>query len=94
MATTSLKLPEDLKVRAAAAAATRGMTPHAFMLDAIRSTTDASEQYAQFVADAEAADAEMRRTGKGYSAEDVFKYLGDLVSGKRPRKPKAKSWRS
>ena len=35
MATTSLKLPDDLKQRAAKAAHELGVSPHAFMVSAI-----------------------------------------------------------
>ncbi len=61
------------------------------MLDAIREA--ATEQRARFIADAEAADAEMRRSGKGYAAEDVHRYLRAMVSGTPTRRPKTKSWR-
>lgn len=94
MTTTSLKLPDDLKARAASAAKTRGVSAHAFMLDAIREATTAAEQRASFIADAKAADAEMRRTGMGYDADDVHKYIADIAAGRPAKKPKAKSWRA
>jgi predicted transcriptional regulator len=43
MATNSLKLPEELKQRAAKAAQELGISTHAFMLDAIRQAADADE---------------------------------------------------
>lgn len=43
MATTSLKLPDDVKQLAVAAAQRRGMTPHAFMVGAIRRAASAAE---------------------------------------------------
>ncbi len=94
MSTTSLKMPDDLKARAISAARTKGITPHAFMLDAIRSATSAAEKRGQFIADAMAADAQMRKTGKGYDAKDVHTYVKALADGRKARKPKAKSWRS
>lgn len=94
MPTTSLKLPDDLKTRAAAAAKVRGVTTHAFMLEAIREAATATEQRASFIADANAADAKMRRTGMGYDADEVHKYIRDKIAGKPARKPKAKSWRA
>ncbi|MDE2257077.1 MAG: CopG family transcriptional regulator [Xanthomonadaceae bacterium] len=93
MTTTSLKLPDDLKTRAAAAARIRGVTPHAFMIEAIRVVAAATEQRASFIADAMAADAQMRKTGKGYAADAVHKYIKDKVAGVPARKPKAMSWR-
>ena len=42
MSTTSLKLPDELKKRAAmVAAAELGISPHAFMVGAIRNAADA-----------------------------------------------------
>lgn len=94
MSTTSLKLPDELKARTVSAARAKGVTPHAFMLDAIRTATNASEQRKQFVADAMAADTRMKKTGKGYDAEEVHRYVRALVAGAKPRKPRLKSWRS
>ena len=47
MSTTSLKLPDDLKERAAAAAKIQGITPHAFMVEAIRMAATAAENRVQ-----------------------------------------------
>jgi predicted transcriptional regulator len=94
MSTTSLKLPDDLKARAMAAAKARGVTPHAFMLDAIREAATATEQRVSFIADATAAHATMRGTGMGYDADEVHKYIRDKIAGKSVRRPKAKSWRA
>jgi uncharacterized protein (DUF1778 family) len=43
MSTTSLKLPEDVKQLAAAAAKEQGVTPHAFMVEAIRAAAAHAE---------------------------------------------------
>ena len=93
MATTSLKLPDELKARAALAAKARGVTAHAFMLDAIRELTTATEQRARFVADAQAARQQALSTGMGYAADDVHQYLRDKVAGRAAQKPKVKAWR-
>lgn len=94
MSTTSLKLPEDVKQLAAAAAKQKGMTPHAFMVDAIRAAATNAERRAQFVADAVASRQEAVKSGKGYAAEEVHTYLRDRVQGKSARKPRAKVWRA
>ena len=94
MSTTSLKLPDDLKARAASAAKTRGVTTHAFMLDAIREAAIATEQRAQFVAAAETARSSMLKSGKGYAADEVHSYLRAKAGGLAARKPKAKPWRA
>ena len=54
MSTTSLKLPDELKQRAIAAAEKRGLSPHAFMIQAIDLAATAAEQRASFVSDAQA----------------------------------------
>jgi predicted transcriptional regulator len=83
MATTSLKLPDELKERAAKAAQELGISPHAFMVDAIRNAADAVEQRSQFVAQAVAAHAEMLQSGSGYDPDDVRDYLRQRISEKQ-----------
>jgi hypothetical protein len=94
MSTTSLKLPEDIKQLAIAAAKHHGVTPHAFMVDAIRAAAVAAEKRAAFVADAATSRTEVRKSGKGYSAAEVHAYVQARARGKAAPKPKAKSWRS
>ncbi len=93
MTTTSLKLPDELKARAASAAKARGITTHAFMLEAIREATTAAEQRAQFVAVAQAARDDMLHSGKGYAADEVHNYLRAKAGGAPVHKPKARPWR-
>jgi predicted transcriptional regulator len=93
MSTTSLKLTDELKRRAAAAAQSQGVTLHAFMLAAIESATTGAEQRASFVAEALAARTAMLDSGRGYDADDVHAYLRNRVSGKKSVRPKAKPWR-
>ncbi len=93
MSTTSLKLPDVLKQRAAAAAQKQGVTPHAFMIQAIEQAATAAEQRARFMATAEGARKNLLKTGKGYVADEVHAYLRRRVSGQRSARPKAKSWR-
>ncbi len=94
MSTTSLKLPEDVKQLAAAAAKHQGVTPHAFMVDAIRAAAVAEEKRAAFLSDAASSRAETIRSGKGYPASEVHAYIRARAQGKVASKPKAKSWRS
>lgn len=92
MSTTSLKLPNPVKQAAARAAKHQGVTPHAFMVDAIRSAAVAAERRAAFVADAVASRAEILTSAKGYAAVDVHTYIRARVSGKTAMRPRAKSW--
>ena len=94
MTTTSLKLPDELKQRAIAAAEHQGVSPHAFMVEAIARAATAAERRAGFLADARAARDDMLASGKGYDADAVHDYLKARIAGGKPAKPKAKSWRS
>jgi len=93
MPTTSLKLPEDIKQLAASAATQQGVTPHAFMVEAIRAAALAAQRRASFVSEAAASRVEAMESGKGYVATEVHDYLRARVQGKAAAKPKAKSWR-
>ena len=94
MTTTSIKLPEELKARAAAMAQERGVTPHAFRVQAIAAATAVAEQRAAFVAEALAAQAQMVATGKGFDADDVHAWLRARAASQPARKPRLKSWRA
>lgn len=93
MATTSLKLPQDVKQLAITAAKHQGISPHAFKVDAIRTAATNAEKRQQFVASAIAARTEAIESGEGYAAEDVHAYVRAKVCGEPINKPKAKVWR-
>lgn len=93
MTTTSLKLPEDLKRKAIAAAQDVGVTPQEFMVDAIRQAVVGAEQRVQFIADAKAAHKEMLQTGVGYDAKTVHAYLRDRLTNADTPPPDPKPWR-
>ncbi|MBC9072776.1 hypothetical protein IAI53_12435 [Thauera sp. CAU 1555] len=93
MSTTSPKLPEDLKQLALAAARQQGVSPHAFMVDAIRSAAVAAEKRASFVADALAAQAETLESGQAYTADAVHTYARARARGELVARPEAESWR-
>lgn len=93
MATTSLKLPQDVKQLVITAAKHQGISPHAFMVDAIRTAATSAEKRERFVAGAIAARAQAIESGKGYAAKDVHAYLRTKIRGQSVDKPKAKVWR-
>lgn len=94
MSTTSLKLPDDLKSRASAAAQQLGISTHAFMLNAIEQAATATELRTRFLEEAHAARNATIRAGKGFDADEVHAHLKARASGKRTDKPKARSWRA
>jgi predicted transcriptional regulator len=92
MATTSLKLTDELKQRTAALAQKQGVSPHAFMVDAIEHAAAAAEQRLGFVEDAQAARAQMLKSGLGFDAQEVHAYLKARIIDKAAPKPKAAPW--
>ena len=93
MTTTSLKLPDALKQRAAQAAQRQGISPHAFMVQAIEQAATLAEQRAGFVAEALGAREQMLTTGEGYDAADVHDWLKARVTDRKAARPQAKPWR-
>lgn len=53
MSTTTIRLPDELKVRIAAAAKRAGTTSHGFILDAIAKKAESAERRDDFDAEAE-----------------------------------------
>jgi len=78
---TTLKIDADLKRRVVAAAKAADKSPHAFMLEAIEHQTRLDEERRAFVADAVGARAEALKSGQGYAASDVHRYLAARVRG-------------
>jgi hypothetical protein len=64
------------------------------MVEAIARAADRAERRAQFVAEALAERDAMKKSGKGYAAEEVHAYLKARASGKKAPRPRARSWRS
>lgn len=87
-ATTTLKLPEQLKTRIAPLAEAAGKSPHAWMIEALEERVEQSEAYTSFVAEALVAEQEMLRTGEAYAMEDVHQYLLGKLDGKPVKRPK------
>lgn len=92
MATTSLKLPEELKEKAISAAREMGLSPHAFMVEAIRQATRSAEMRAEFTVVAQAARAEMLESGQGHSPDAVRTYLRKRLIDPHAARPESESW--
>ncbi|MSQ58893.1 MAG: ribbon-helix-helix protein, CopG family [Betaproteobacteria bacterium] len=84
----SLRVPEDVKTRIAKLAKAREVTPHAFMLEAIREKIEDEEARAVFQAEAARRLAKMKKAGVGIPAKEVFEYFSRLAKGETPVRPK------
>lgn len=93
MGTTSLKLPEDLKERVRLVARARAMSPHAFLLEAVRWATTAAEQRADFIAQAQAAREHALDNDEVYDADEVHAHVRARARGQKSPMPPAKRWR-
>lgn len=87
-ATTTLKLPEELKARIASAAQASGKSPHAFMIEALEAQARMAEMRQSFIDDAIASAAEVDAGGALYAMEDVQAYILARTVGKTAKRPK------
>lgn len=90
---TTLKLPPDLKDRVTKVVTGTGQSPHAFMVEAIERQADRAELRKRLVAEALAAEKEVQRTGQGFAATEVHRYMESRARGGKAMRPKAKQWR-
>jgi predicted transcriptional regulator len=89
-ATTTLKLPEELKARIASAAKATGKAPHALMIDALSTQMTLFERRQAFIASALKAEQGVAEYGLVYEADEVFSYLQAKLDGKKTKWPKAR----
>jgi predicted DNA-binding protein len=90
MATTTIRLPEELKARVAAAAKRSGMTAHGFILEAIAEKTEQENLRADFDALAEERYARIVASGKTIPWEEMRGYLEERLGGKAVQHPEAR----
>lgn len=89
--TTSIKLTEEIKLQAAAAAKELGMTPHGFMVEAIKQASINAELRRSFIQEAHTARDGVMQGAKVYESEHVFQALKKRIAGKKST-PKASNW--
>lgn len=88
---TTLKLPDKLKLRIARLAKETGRSAHSLMVEALEREVVREERMREFVREALAADMGVEEGAAVYRAKDVHAWLERL-----PRNPKAarpKAWR-
>lgn len=90
MSTTTIRLPDDLKARVAAAAKHAGTTAHGFILEAIAEKTQQAELRADFDALAEGRFASILATGKTIAWQEMRGFLQARVAGKATKRPLAR----
>lgn len=90
MSTTTIRLPEDLKARVAAAAKRAGTTTHGFILDAIAEKAEQEDKRAAFDAEAEDRYAKIVATGKTIPWKEMRGYLEERLAGKEVKRPAAR----
>ena len=90
MTTTTIRMPEDLKARVAAAAEKTGTTPHGFVLAEIAEKAEQTELRDQFESGAEARYSRIVDSGKAISWDAMRVYLEQRVVGKSGKPPTAR----
>jgi len=90
MSTTTVRLPQDLKARVAAAAERAGTTAHGFILEAIAEKTEHEERGADFHDTAEKRYAAIASSGKTIPWKKMRAYLESRVAGKKAARPAAR----
>jgi predicted transcriptional regulator len=90
MSTTTIRLPDDLKARIAAAAKRAGTTPHALILEAIAEKAEEAERRSEFHQEAEKRFASIAASGKSVPWSEMRAYLQERAAGKRPWRPAAR----
>lgn len=90
MATTTIRIPNDLKARVAAAAERAGKTPHSFILEAIAEKAEQEERRSDFDDVAERRLADIVALGKTIPWREMRTYLEDRLAGKAARRPVAR----
>lgn len=90
MSTTTIRLPEDLKTRVAAAAKRAGTSTHGFILEAIAEKARHDELRADFDAVAEDRYAGIVSSGEAIPWEEMRGYLEDRLAGKTVKRPQAR----
>lgn len=90
MSTTTIRLPDDLKARVAAAAERAGTTAHSFILEAIAEKTDAEDRRSDFHDEAERRYAGIVADGKAIPWSEMRSYMQQRAKGRKPRPPAAR----
>lgn len=92
-ATTTIRLPDELKHRIASAAERAGKTTHSFILEAITEKAELEERRAGFDAEVDARLSTMIESGKTVAWSEVRAYLQQRAHGETLPRPVLKQQR-
>ena len=87
-ATTTLKLPEDLKEKIGPLAEAEGKTPHAWMVEAIALQAGLAAKSKAFRDVGRSRLQAFEQNRAVYKADDVRRYFTALASGRKAARPK------
>lgn len=90
MSTTTIRMPEALRARVAAAAKRAGTTAHGFILEAIAEKAAQEERRADFDAQAEERFARIAASGETVPWQEMRGYLEARLAGKTVERPQAR----
>ena len=89
----SLRVPPEVSKRIARLSAARDVSPHAFMLEAIREKLENEEARTAFLTEGMRRLDLMKKSGKGIPADEVFEYFEALARKSKPKRPVASKTR-
>jgi len=90
MSTTTIRMPEDLKARVAAAAKRSDTSTHGFILESIAEKVVQEELRTNFDAVAEDRYANIFASGKAIPWQEMRGYLEERLAGKAVKRPVAR----
>jgi predicted transcriptional regulator len=93
MPTTTIRLPEALKERIAAAAKRSGQSVHSYLLHVIATQTSQDEARAEFYDEADKRYSKLLSTGNSIDWHDMRCYLRERAQGKTATSPAARKGR-
>jgi predicted transcriptional regulator len=92
MSTTTIRMPEEIKTRVAAAVKRSGTTAHGFILEAIAEKVAREEMRSDFNAAADERFATLVASGKTVPWQDMRAYLEARLAGETVERPAAKKF--
>ena len=90
MTTTTIRLPDELKERVAAAAQRAGVSPHSFIIEAIAERTAQDEQRRELDELAEQRYATLVASGRSVPWSEMRRWLETRATGAAARQPSAR----